>query len=622
MAEVAKAAEEPTNVAAGRVQKRKRYDAKPERSTRRDERRELMAKAKSLWEALRPKATEKQKREKLVGELVTILRGRIVEFVFRHDGSRIVQWMLSEGSADQRAPVLRELVDGSDAKALPGEAPFFVRLACDRYGKHLAVKLLRVPDKKHRTAVYERYLVGNVAALMRSAAGADTLDIAFQTVVSPGERARLVLELLFAKEPKLFVAVNAKLAKDGKGKKPPGFAACADMLGDEFKKQILESSAATLGGCIDKESSLRMNIVHCALKEYLDLIMTESPASQTQEIAGVLAPSLVHLTHTKAGAHVAVTCVKVLDAKHRKKAVRSLKGHVRQIAEDEAGHLVLLAFLEWMDDTKIVGSIIYTEIFSKSKVAAELAGEETSEKKNSKKAKEAGVGPVDMEYLTEMCKHKHARRMLLHLLVHRQTRYFNPDLYGHVWSPVDADKFGKMSKKDAHVRRSELLDKALQGLKALIEEQTLPLLQHHFSAPVIVGALQSLVLKEHVALVVSKLLMDDETKQTILGNICARKTLATLFKVGRAEFADRVVETCGADIAVELALDRNCVRSAKNLLMATEKKEAALAVVKAKTQIKKAAKGNEMSEVIAGELLERAKQLTALDSIIGGAIPE
>lgn len=526
-------------VAEGRVQKRKRYDAKPERSNRREERRELMAKAKSLWEALRPKATGKEKSQKLVSELLSILGGRIVEFVFRHDGSRIVQWMLAEGTQQNRAAVLDELEQGAKRDTLPGEPPFFVRLASDRYGKHLAIKLLRVGDRARRTATYERYLRGNVPALMRTSPGADALDVAFQTVVSASQRANLVLELLFTREQRLLDNARSILAGDKERKAgAPKFTEYLDKLVPEFRKQALTSAGATLSAFTDKDAMLRMNIVHCGLQQYLEAVSRQDDPAPARDIAALLAPVIVHLTHTRAGAHVAITCIKLLDAKHRKKAVRSLKGHVRKIAEDEFGHRVLLAFLEWMDDTKIVGSIIFTEILSTSKIAVQLSGEDDGEKE-----KKSGTGApevIDVDYLTALCKHKHARMIILHLLVHRQTRYFNPDVYGHLWADIDHEKFGKMSKKDPNARREELLVKVRDALKKMFASQTQVLLSHHFSAPVVIGALQDGLLCESVTLAIQEILKDGERRSQMQKNTCCRKTLATLCKIGGAEVADKV----------------------------------------------------------------------------------
>jgi len=560
------------------VAKRKRYEAKPERSSRRDERRELMVKAKSVWENLRPKATGKEKSQKLVAQLLELLKGRIVEFVFRHDGSRIVQWLLAEGTPQQKGVVLDELEKGAEKKRMPGDAPFFVRLASDRYGKHLAVKLMRTTsDKKRRALVFENYLRGNVAALMRTSSGADTLDVAFQTVVSAKQRARLVVEFLFSKEKKLFEVIQAKKSKHDKEDDGGGvvwnFEQCLPLLGVEFKKQILEAAAATLSNIIDKDACLRMNIVHCALKDYLEVVMKtdDIPAATTQEITGLLAPSIVHLTHTKAGAHVAVTCIKVLDAKHRKKAARGLKGHIRQIIEDEYGHKVILALLEWVDDTKLIGGIVFTEIFSKSKLALE----------------------------------------------NKQTRYFNPDIYAHVWDNVSEEKFGKMSKKNPENRAEELRTRIRAPVKELLKEHTLEIICATFSAPIIIGAVNDGELRSGAAQHVGKILENEDGRAALLGNTCGRKTLATLFKIGTQTFADQVVDVCGPDIAVHLAMDENCIGAARNLLMATENTQTSRAIIKAKKSIEEKHKDNKRGGDVVKDVLKRAEMLTSFDSVVG-----
>lgn len=597
---------EQKNVEGGRVQKRKRYDVKPERASRRDERRDLMVKAKALWEALRPKATGKEKSLKLVGELVAILQGRIVEFVFRHDGSRIVQWMLAEGSATHRDAVLKELEKDAAKSILPGEAPFFVRLASDRYGKHLAVKLLRVGDRARRIQAYDTHLRGNVTALMRSAPGADALDVAFQTVVTGAQRAALVIELLFSRESRLYATACSKLAqKDTRAT----FEEYVSSLGPEFRKQVLDAAQKSLAVLADRDALLRTNIVHCALQQYLASVGDD--VTRTREMAGLLAPVLVHLTHTRAGAHVAVTCIKVLDAKHRKKAARSLKGHVRKIAEDEFGYRVLIALLEWVDDTRLTRSCVLKEIISASKLSAHLGDEDARTDAKSTAVPDA----VDVKYLVSLCKHKHARMVMLHLLLYKQTRYFNPEAYGHLWS-VPEEKYGVTSKKKAAVRVSELLETTRGALNKVLESHMKTLLSSHLSAPVVIGAVQDDTMRDVTALAIAELLKEDESRAQLAGNICARKTLATLFKIGGAQFANKVIEVCGGNLAVQLALDRNCIGCAKFLLMATENSEAALAVSRAKSDIKRAVAGNEKSQAIAVELVKRAKMLGSFDLAI------
>lgn len=582
------------------VKKRKRHEQKPDRANRREEKREVMVQAKRAWEQLRPKATSKEKSIQLVNDLIELLSGRVVEFVFRHDGSRIVQWMLADGNEKQKRLVLDELMEGWKRPTMEDELPFFVKLACDRYGHHLAFKVLRVADKKNKSLIYERYLRGNCTQLIRNPHGADVLDFAYQTVLRARSKTELVLELLYDKEKKLLGTVRARIfserdeAEGQPANRPHSiFAQSLDLVDGMFRNVVVDSAGATLNQLVDKESLLRFEIVHAALKEYMQVVMESYPKEKAQELAALLAPVLVHLAHTKPGIHIAVNCVKILDAKHRKKVVRSLKNHIRKLLEDEYGHRLILALFEWVDDTKLVGKTISAEIFSASNMAAEMA--ELQEPAKPEDAKSASTGGkkkavrkdsggketpttntdgVDMEYLLRMCQHKYARIPLLSLLCGRDTRYFNPDIYELVWKNIDTEKFGQLSKKDESVRRSELRMTFEKALGELMRDEIVKLLKSHWSAPVVVGALLTSETCESVTSGLKKALQDKSVVTELIEDTCGRKTLGTLFKVGGEKLARQTLDTCGVELLQRFTTSEGCMTIAQNLVNAADRADA------------------------------------------------
>jgi hypothetical protein len=566
---------------------KRRREEKPQRALRREERRLVMAEAKATWESMRPKAVDAEKTAKLVTKLCELLGGRIAEFVFRHDGSRIVQWMLADASDKQKASIMDELLKatcdsgtGEEGGGGAAAAPFFVRLACDRYGRHLAMKLLRVATKQHRAAIFEKYLRGNTAALIRNSYGADVLDFAFQTVLNARHRADLVVELLFSREKAMFDVVRAKCAgkADGgvQGDPKITFEAALDLVGESFKDVVVESAGAVLAPLIDKDATVRLAIVHAALDEYLTVLMKQFPAEKSRLLCGQLAPSMVHLAHTKPGVSCAVNCIKILDAKHRKKAVRSLKGHVRALIIEEYGHRLLIAMFEWIDDTKLVGKAVTAELFTASKIAADIALQNDDDdvdmdpesktlgtdcdpsKANLKKSKKMGNqkrveassgGALDLEFMESICLHKHGRMLLLSMLFPRDSRYFNPDVYGHIWNDIDEAKFGKMSKKDEASRRQELLVQFTDVMGQIVVKSFRTLLGSHWSAPLLIGSLHipSLVPIASGATVTALQAVLRGEAENLAKSLCARKTISTMMKVGGTEFCETVLAGLGTD---------------------------------------------------------------------------
>lgn len=558
----------------GMTKKRKRYDEKPKRSLRSQERREVMNQAKTKWEQLRPKATSKEKSSKLIDDLYDLLKGRIVEFVFRHDGSRIVQWMLSNGNPKQKSMIMEELMDAAKKPVIPGETPFFVRLVCDRYGKHLADKVLSNTDKKNRAFIFETYLRGNVSTLIRNACGADVMDRAYQTLLRSRERSELVLELLYSKESKLLQHVHSKLASRSKesdsnnGAKPTcSFAESLDLIDETFRNMLLESANTTLNQFLDKENILRFELIHAAFKEYFDVIIQSEPKEKAQNLAVTLAPSLVHFAHTKPGIDVAVKCIKILDAKHRKKVVKGLKTHIRKLVEDEYGHRLIIALFEWIDDTRLVGKAVATEIFSNSNTDIEIpvtdepkkpssrGGKSKAEKKGKSKdsnTNDNNTDNMDKKYFKLLCDHKYGRMSLLNLYFGRESRYFNPDLYGIIWQKLDEKKFDQTSKKDPELRRSELRIMFDPIMNSIMKTDQGDLLQSHRSAPIVLGALLNENTKSGVTSGIQELLQDELEMKKLLKNVCFRKTLVTMFKIGGEDFASMVIDGVETDIIEKL----------------------------------------------------------------------
>lgn len=592
---------------------------KPQKSSLRDERNTVMAEARAAWEELRPKAVDGEKTARLVAKLFALLQGRVVEFVFRHDGSRIVQWMLGDGDDKQVAALMDELLLGARADVEGGaETPFFVKLSGDRYGRHLAMKMLRVSVRstRFRGVIFETCLKGNASVMIRNSYGADVLDFAYQTTLNAAQRAQLVVELLFSRERKVFAVVQSKLAGREDYVAKPSFAVALAECGDEFERMVVDNAGGALAAFVDKPALARLAVVHAALDEYLSLLVAKYPPEKARELCALLAPSLVHLAHTKPGVSCAITCVKVLDAKHRKKVVRSLKGHIRALVTDECGHRLLLALMEWVDDTKLVGKAFTVEIFSPTKMTAELATQQEEDagdggapvdkrikpgrvpkpKKNDGDGAmdvDIASGSVDVEYVKSLLLHKHGRMIVLSLLFPRDTRYFHPALYGQSWEAVDEEKFGNTSKKEPATRRAELWSQFADAVRQVIEGSCQELLQSHWSAPVLIGAMLQDELKETavtglVAVLGKVLSGNSEEADKLRASVCAQKTISAVLKVGGDDLASAFISAYGEEVVAELGSIERWAATACRLLASTGSRDAAKLVIKARSDIEAA----------------------------------
>lgn len=72
----------------------------------------LLTEAKHIWALARSTTISSAQRQKHVGELMDVIRGKVKEIVFKHDASRIVQTLVKYGGAKERNEIAQELKGG------------------------------------------------------------------------------------------------------------------------------------------------------------------------------------------------------------------------------------------------------------------------------------------------------------------------------------------------------------------------------------------------------------------------------------------------------------------------------------------------------------------------------
>lgn len=350
----------------------------------------LIVEAKRKWEQVRQrKGIAADERKELVAELYDLTKGHIVEIIFKHDASRVIQTLLKYGNPTQRDSIAEELQGN------------YTELASSAYGKWLVVKILHYGSPKARALVLSEFK-GKVFKLIKHKDASLVIDDAFRDYADARQREALFQELygpgfaLFNEEPKSLDEI---------------FAASP-----EKRPHILKNLFDVCRASVDKEL-LAHTIIHRALLAYA----THMNASEQEEFLDFMHEQVAEIAHTKDGAQVGIRCVALASAKQRKAMLKALKPHVVKLAEDEYGHLLLIALFDMIDDTVLVGRTILPEI---------------------------------SQHVTSMASHKFARRPLLFLLVGLHSRYFNPST---IAAYVGAKK-GCTSKKDAKVRQDELLN--------------------------------------------------------------------------------------------------------------------------------------------------------------------
>lgn len=70
---------------------------------------DLLSESKRIWAKVRQKNIPSTERQKHVKELLSVIRGKVKDIVFKHDASRIVQSIVKYGSQADRDEIAAEL---------------------------------------------------------------------------------------------------------------------------------------------------------------------------------------------------------------------------------------------------------------------------------------------------------------------------------------------------------------------------------------------------------------------------------------------------------------------------------------------------------------------------------
>ncbi|CAE6500228.1 unnamed protein product [Rhizoctonia solani] len=394
----------------------------------------LLAEAKRVWALARKIDIPRAERQKHIDELMNVLRGNVQDIVFKHDASRIVQTLVKYGGQNERDAVATEL---------KGK---YRDLAQNKYGKFIVTKLIRYCNA-HRAAILSEFHNHVIRLLLHREASPIIAD-AYEMHASAAER-NLLLKDFYGKEVALFDSASIRNG---------GLRAALEHATPERRKRILSAVAEALMQIFNNpdKGAVSHAIVHRALWEYLNelALLEESEKEEAERLRRELFDTcqelLAEMVHTKDGSRAVREFIARGTAKDRKQIIKVLKPHIEKICGDEEAQLVLFTIFDLVDDTKLVGKSLVTDITSLSPSLSRTL----------------------------------ARRVLLYLLVPRTPRHFTPALLRTI-SQTDFAQ-GTTSKKDPDVRRAELRAVASPAMIKAIEDDAEALVRDR-GASVFVG---------------------------------------------------------------------------------------------------------------------------------------
>ncbi|KAG8911883.1 pumilio domain member 6 [Tulasnella sp. 417] len=262
--------------------------------------------------------------------------------------------------------------------------------------------------------------------------------------ITSNER-NLLIRDFYGKEVALF---------DSEKLKAGGLKAVMEDADETRKGRIMNALKSSLTRIFDNpdKGAVGHPVVHRALWEYLqEVSRLPTPEDQTKarnEMFENCHELLAEMAHTKDGSRAVREFVVWGSAKDRKKILKTFKPHLEKMCLDDQAQLVLFTCLDAIDDTKTLISSIVNDVVS---LAPKLVFPSSS---------------TDPTTTTDVAS---GRRSLIYLLLPRDPRYFTPALIRTIAETDDV--IAQTSKKDAEVRKKEILTGASAGLLKFVASE-------------------------------------------------------------------------------------------------------------------------------------------------------
>ena len=353
----------------------------------------LIAEMVGHWERLRSKKSAAGKkmsadeRRALVDAVFRASKGKVPELANNHKGSRVIQALLKHGTEAQKRSVYEECT------------PAVAALAKSLYGHFLVKKLVDETPKKDLPALLA-HVKGKVRHLAKHPVGSQVLESLYFPA-PPAQKLAMRCEF-YGSEFALFGASGADVdAKGGEKIAPKNLREAMRVKPAAQRQGMLRQMNAALLPILEK-GLVSPSLVHAALAEYLEVGGPGTKHEAAQSLAG---PAYLRMIHTREGAHAANVMFAHAGAKQRKAVLKALKGQVGRIARDEHASTFVACALECTDDTKLTAKAIVAELRD--------------------------------EGIADLAEDRAARRVLLHALRPRSTRYVHPHVLATMPDPAE-----------------------------------------------------------------------------------------------------------------------------------------------------------------------------------------
>ena len=392
---------------------------------------EVVEEAKGLWNKLRIKTNTTEQTRELLDQLTPLIQSKACQIALQHDASRVVQAVFQFGSPEERASLLKELLE---------DGTTFPELCKSQYAHFLVLKVIKYCHKEHPDQILKAFR-GHMTKLAIHAVGSRVLESLF-TTFSPKQTASLKQEL-YGPHVTIFASEQSALEE------APTLRKNIEKLPDKKDKTIAAIASLVNKGA--KKSLYGLTFFQEILHEYLSEI-------DPKEVRAFAATAeIVHLFSSRPGAQAAALIISYGTAKDRKRLLKSLKGFTRSALLHHDAYLAILRLVELTDDTVSVQKNILNELVTAP----------TTESEDSPLL-ELAVG-INSSKLFRMLLAPESRQKLFDPFEHT-VLFENPTV------KEDGEEV-PTSKKEGSVRRQELLKFLREPLEQLCSKHALALMK-------------------------------------------------------------------------------------------------------------------------------------------------
>lgn len=404
--------------------------------------------AKKLWERLRRKShVPKEERTKLVEELYTIVTGRIKEFALKHDTVRVVQTAIKYSNVERRKMIAKEL-QGT-----------YAQLAESKYAKFLIGKLLVEGDKEVRDLVVPEFY-GKVRKLINHPEASWILDDVYRGVATPEQKA-IMLREWYGPEFAVFRSTGSGAST----------AELSKIIEEQpSKRTVIMKYLRDITNQLIQKKMTGFTMLHDAMLQYF--LNTQPGTEEAKEYTEMIKEDengdlLKNMAFTKSGAQLVCLMLAYGSAKDRKQILKTYKDTFQLMAADPHGHLVILTAYDVIDDTVLTSKSIFPELLGKS---------DENEAENLVVLANDPNGRLAIRYLFEGTSkalfdvsHAHDLKVLAQISEIRKTT----------------------SKKDAEIRRQELIQALSPSLLSAVASSPFDLVSTSFGCQMVTEILLS-----------------------------------------------------------------------------------------------------------------------------------